>query len=222
MPVDPGGGNHIDKLDEYSKRGKLDIKCIYIDLTHTIEDTEEHDDEISEILNRTLLAAVDSLEEIVLRNPVGYLPELVFPLMKKVVKLQLLFYWWGSDTTNVTGYLRSGEIFPKGFKFSVMPKLEEVVIELNTEGKSPMYYSTFDCWKNNLKSCGIASSVKKIKYSDNCGFLTTRLKTTFPKAVWPDHFREVLKYPPSDSSSEDSFDSSTDSSGDIFSRMFRK
>lgn len=186
MPVDPSGKNHIQKLDVYSQQETLHrLKRIDINFTYCIEDTNlEQSQQIAGILNRILLASADSLEEIILSNPIGYLPGLVFPIMNNVTKLQLLFYWNGSETTNFSSYLKSGEIFPKGFQFTVLSRLEEVIIILETEVQGQQYYTHFDCWENNLHSCGIAKGVKTIEYSDDFKFSTRRLKITFPNANW--------------------------------------
>lgn len=186
MPVDPHGRDHLEKLNAFSQHRKLpQLKTIDIDFTHSIEDGDnQQNEEMAKILNGILKASAGSLEEITLRTPIGYLPGLVFPVMKRVAELNLLFFWYGSDATSFTGYLRAGEIFPKGFKFSVLPNLRRVAIDLETEGKSPQYYSRFDCWKINLKSCGIAKRVKSIQYNDDCGFSKQRLRTTFRNARW--------------------------------------
>lgn len=209
MPVDPGGDNHIAKLNAFSQHKKLDkLKCIDIDFTHIIEDYHKQDKEIAEILNRILMASAESVEEIILRTPIGYLPGVIFPVMKKVIKLQLLFYWYGTDTTDFNGYLRRGQIFPKGFKFTVLPKLADVIINLETEGGNPQNYSRFDCWQNNLKSCRIAKSVKNIEYSDDCGFSIKRLKTSFPNAIWSESstLNSTYKSTSEDDSEDDSED----------------
>lgn len=215
MPVDPAGENHMAKLNAFSQRKKLDkLKTIDIDFTHTIDDAnKQQDKKIAEILNRILLASAESLEEIILRTPIGYLPGLVFPVMKQVTILQLQFYWYGTDTTSFTGYLRGGQIFPKGFRFSRLPKLDDVAIKLETEGGNPQNYSRFDCWHNNLKSCRIAKSVTSIQYNDDCGFSIQRLKTTFPNAVWSENSNLNSTY----KSSTDE-ESDEDSELDIFSR----
>lgn len=186
MPVDINGKNHMEKLYDYSQQTKLNnLKRIDIDFSQIIETPNElQDEQISAILNRIFLASADSLKEINLMNPIGYIPGLVFPVMKSVISLQLSFSCWGSDATNVTDYLRNGKIFPKGFKFNVFPKLEEVIISLEAEGSRPQNGGSFDCWKKNLQSCGIARSVRKIEYSDECDFSTKHLKVAFPKAVW--------------------------------------
>lgn len=186
MPVDRNGKNHMKKLKDYSQQKKLNnLKRIDIDFSHIIERSNAaQDEEIAEILNRIFLASADSIKEINLMNPIGYIPGLEFPVMKNVLSLQLSFSWWGSDATNVTCYLRKGEIFPKGFKFNVFPKLEEVIISLENEGNGPQYFTRFDCWRKNLQSCGIAKSVRTIEYSDECDFSTKYLKTAFPRAIW--------------------------------------
>lgn len=221
MPVDPGSGNHLEKLNEFSQLKTLTkLKSICIDLTHTIEESDENDDDIAEILNRILQASAGCLKGITLRTPIGHLPDVVFPIMKQVTKLELQFYWWGTDATNFTGCLRAGEIFPKGFKFSVLPKLEEVIIKLETEGGSPQYYTRFDCWKNNLKSCGIAKNVKRIQYNDRCGFSKQRLKITFPNAKWSE-YSNMNTTCESSSSSEEEDDSDDDSDNQNHSHLFR-
>lgn len=182
MPLDPAGGNHIAKLNAFSQHKKLDkLTSIEIDLSYSIEDYTEQDKEIAEILNRILIASATSLGKIILQTPIGQLPGLVFPVMENVTQLQLLFYWYGTDATNFTGHLRDGQIFPEGFKFSDLPKLENVVIHLETEVGIP---KRFDCWQNNLKLCLISKTVKKIEYNDDYGFSKQRLKITFPEAVW--------------------------------------
>lgn len=205
MPVDPAGANHMAKLNAFSELKQLDkLKCIVIDFTHIIEDNnEQQDKEIAKILNRILVAGAQNLEEIILRSPIGYIPGLVFPVMKKVTKLQLLFYWWGTDACTFTGCLRGGEIFPKRFKFAVLPNLKEVVINLETEGGNPQNYTRFDCWQNNLKSCGIAKKVTNIEYADDCGFSKQRLRITFPNAIWSDSSNLNVTY---ESSTEEDSD----------------
>lgn len=210
----------MTKLIAYSQQKKLNqLKCINIDFTHTIEDNnKQRDKEIARILNRILKASAESLEHIILSTPIGYLPGLVFPIMKNVIKLELLFYWWGTDATSFTGCLRSGQIFPKGFKFSILPKLEDVIINLETEGGNPQNCSRFDCWQNNLKSCRIAKSVKYIEYSDDCGFSIRRLKTTFPKAIWSNTSDLNSTYKSSEEESNDDLeeeDSEEESNNDL-------
>lgn len=184
MPVDPNGDSHIEKLNVFSQLTKLDkLKYIDIDLTHTKESNEQQYQLIAQILNRILLAGADTIEEIILRTPIGYLPELRFPKMANVMKLQLLFNWDESDTFRYH-HLESGQLFPKGFKFTDLPKLEDVIFNLEIEDSKPKIVFRFDCWNDNLKSCRIAESVKNIEYNDDCLFLTKRLRKTFPNAIF--------------------------------------
>lgn len=186
MPVYRNGKNHMEKLCEYSRQKQLNnLKRIDIDFSQIIEQSNDvQNKEISEMLNRIFVASVDSLKEIVLMSPIGCIPGLVFPVMKNVVNLQLLFSWRTSDATKFSDCLRNGEILPKGFKFTVFPKLEEVIISLDTDGNGRQYFKGFDCWKNNLKSCGIARCVRNLEYFDECDFSTKHLKMAFPKAIW--------------------------------------
>ncbi len=210
MPVDPHGEKHLETLNTYSQLKKLPkLKSIDIALTYIIEDDDDDQNgDIAEILNRILKAGASSVLEITLRTPIGQLPFLVFPVMKRLTKLNLLFHWFGSDKTSFTECLRAGEIFPDGFKFSVLPNLKEVVIQLETDGQGPQHNSRFDCWKNNLQFCGIAKRVKIIHYNDDCGFSKQRLKITFPNAKWTKASDFNVTYTSSEGDSEEASSSS--------------